>query len=864
MRFPTIARILIAIILIFCLVGISSAVVTQYNLTVGSDTVNLFNGTGVTTWTSPSGITTLEYLVVGGAGGGGSFRGAGGGSGGFLNGTTVISGATTFNITVGLGGLGGLASGYTSGNNGQNSSFANITSGDGYNSLGGGGGGAAGGAFFSGKNGGSGGGASHSGTPGTGLAGQGYGGGSGYSAGGNYGAGGGGGANNTGASGTVTAGGNGGNGYSTSITGSTSWYSGGGGGSLYSGGTPGVGGLGGGGNASWTAVAGYPGTNATGGGGGGGYQATGSVGYDGGSGGSGIVVLRYISGTGADFSGSPTSGVFPLPVTFTDLTYRFTPTDWNWTFGDGNYSAVENPVFTYNIAGTYTVILDASNVSVNATETKTGYITITAPAVPTPDFDANITSGKKPLVVQFQDLSTNLSYNPMSWDWSFGALPGNSTDKDPLRTFTNAGLYDINLIVTNDMGSNNTMRIGFINVSEYVGFTRQDLELSRGYNLTVYIRDEETRNLITDASVELSGTLTGLFNTTGGTYTTTSDYGVLVVRASAPGYYGSVTTYVMDQDRTDTIYLIEASSQPASTWFIPRSVTIVCTDYWDNPIPGLSVSATPLNFTAPPDWIETYYGIPSVNNLNGTTLTGLTASNGYWTAPMVAALEYRFSFTGAGITPYNITMYPSKDEYYIRIPTAGVYVVPTLATTFISYSFRNYTINSTHEFFNLTYQDTSSGTSTIVVNITNISGVSQFSRLQAVSGSSPVTISSGAIAHTSGETYTYKFSAAQAYVGTVNQTYTLTWSGLRTLGGQPSWVGQWLGIALLVLLAGAFALMSVRYAMILIPVITYFMTEYMQWIDPAVGRPIFITSLGALLVLGVLRYMRDQRNKLVR
>jgi len=80
----------------------------------------------------------------------------------------------------------------------------------------------------------------------------------------------------------------------------------------------------------------------------------------------------------ADFSGSPTNGVVPLPVTFTD-TSSGNITNWFWDFGDGNttnFATATNPVYTYNAAGTYTVSLTVSGLGGSDTSTQTSYIVV--------------------------------------------------------------------------------------------------------------------------------------------------------------------------------------------------------------------------------------------------------------------------------------------------------------------------------------------------------------------------------------------------------------------------------------------------------------------------------------------------------
>ena len=75
------------------------------------------------------------------------------------------------------------------------------------------------------------------------------------------------------------------------------------------------------------------------------------------------------------FSGTPLSGTVPLTVSFTDSSANF-PTSWLWTFGDGNRSYSQNPVYTYQIPGTYNVSLTATNTAGSGNLTKTNYITV--------------------------------------------------------------------------------------------------------------------------------------------------------------------------------------------------------------------------------------------------------------------------------------------------------------------------------------------------------------------------------------------------------------------------------------------------------------------------------------------------------
>ncbi len=80
----------------------------------------------------------------------------------------------------------------------------------------------------------------------------------------------------------------------------------------------------------------------------------------------------------ADFTVDYKTGSAPLAVKFIDQSSN-TPTSWQWTFQGGTpaSSNVQNPVVTYNTAGTYRVVLKATNGIGNNTITKEGYIVVT-------------------------------------------------------------------------------------------------------------------------------------------------------------------------------------------------------------------------------------------------------------------------------------------------------------------------------------------------------------------------------------------------------------------------------------------------------------------------------------------------------
>src|SRR5215213_10054567 len=92
----------------------------------------------------------------------------------------------------------------------------------------------------------------------------------------------------------------------------------------------------------------------------------------------------------ADFSANRVSGCSPLAITFTDQSTG-NPTFWNWDFGGGTLSNLQNPTITFANPGVYSVTLVVRNADGTNGITKTNYITINPS--PIAGFTANFTTG---------------------------------------------------------------------------------------------------------------------------------------------------------------------------------------------------------------------------------------------------------------------------------------------------------------------------------------------------------------------------------------------------------------------------------------------------------------------------------------
>ncbi len=138
-------------------------------------------------------------------------------------------------------------------------------------------------------------------------------------------------------------------------------------------------------------------------------------------------------------------------------------TSWSWTFGDGiGSSTLQNPSYTYNDTGLYSVTLSVTGPGGTDDTTRVDLIHVTEPP-PVANFSASPDSGDRPLLVQFTDQSTGGGVT--SWSWTFGD-GGTSFAQNPTHQYTTTGLFDVSLSVTGPGGSDDTTMVQRIHVTE--------------------------------------------------------------------------------------------------------------------------------------------------------------------------------------------------------------------------------------------------------------------------------------------------------------------------------------------------------------------------------------------------------------
>jgi len=124
---------------------------------------------------------------------------------------------------------------------------------------------------------------------------------------------------------------------------------------------------------------------------------------------------------------------------------------WKWYFGDGNTSLLQNPSYSYSVAGTYTVSL---KIKTNSGCSDSLAKTIVIESKPIVKFGADNLTGCSLLNVQFTDSS--ITPIGSTYYWSFGDT-NTSAMQSPSHTYLNSGIYAVKHIVTTSAGCKDSL-----------------------------------------------------------------------------------------------------------------------------------------------------------------------------------------------------------------------------------------------------------------------------------------------------------------------------------------------------------------------------------------------------------------------
>ncbi len=308
-----------------------------------------------------------------------------------------------------------------------------------------------------------------------------------------------------------------------------------------------------------------------------------------------------------------TSATSGLTAQFGDTSTN-APDTWSWDFGDGTTSAAQNPQHTYDLGGTYTVVLTVSNAG--GTDTFSDDVTVMV-APPVADFSCQVLMAGVAC-----DGSTSTA--AVSYLWSATPAPvvaSGLNTPNPIFTFGTSGSYDISLTVENTAGVTDTDTQTFvvtvpmapeISVISVVSNTNGVVELqgTASENPTSWAWTA-TGGAITNATTDnptityaSAGTYTATATATNGVGTSPAESVTFTVVISAPP---TVTSVSETANSGGVVALSAAATEsPTSyTWSIPGGTVVA----------GAATSSPSFSFGAN----GSYNGTVTATNADGTS-----------------------------------------------------------------------------------------------------------------------------------------------------------------------------------------------------------------------------------------------------
>lgn len=173
-----------------------------------------------------------------------------------------------------------------------------------------------------------------------------------------------------------------------------------------------------------------------------------------------------------NFTLNISKGCIPLPVTFTDQSVNsggtLTP-QWQWSFGDGGVSNVQNPIYVYTIPGTFNVtLIYKDGHGCDSSITKTALIKVSdKPTVVITNTPTSINACSAPFTATFSGSSSTSNSTTgstaLTYSWNLNGVPSTAVNPPPI-TFTTTGSFPITLTCTDNNSCSDTKTVT-VNVS---------------------------------------------------------------------------------------------------------------------------------------------------------------------------------------------------------------------------------------------------------------------------------------------------------------------------------------------------------------------------------------------------------------
>lgn len=286
------------------------------------------------------------------------------------------------------------------------------------------------------------------------------------------------------------------------------------------------------------------------------------------------------------------------PTLFTDLSSG-TNLSWDWNFGDGNTSAIQNPTHVYGIDSSFSAILTVTTpFGCGDSSSKT----ILVLPIVSAQFNSSLACVGR--VINFTDSSSGTL---SAWNWSFG--DGNiATIQNPAHIYAATGSYTITLIVSNVSGCYDTIsQVIFVNSIPVPNFTADTVCI--GNNMSFNNLTTNTQP-ITSYFWDFGDGNSSVANSPSYTYAVAGTYAVTLTVTNNGGCDSSITKPVL------------VNSIP----FAEFTHDTVCV--------GLATTFNDASSGAPGFWKWNFGDFSPVDSTSGSSVTHAYATAGLYTATL--------------------------------------------------------------------------------------------------------------------------------------------------------------------------------------------------------------------------------------
>lgn len=451
-------------------------------------------------------------------------------------------------------------------------------------------------------------------------------------------------------------------------------------------------------------------------------------------------------------------------------------------------------------------------------------------------FDASSTSISTDEIVTFTDTSTGTITN-WSWDLDGDGSFDNTTEQNVAYQYTSPGIYNIHLLVNNtensDWDNSTYIYVGQPPVANFTGSP-----LSGEYPLLVSFTDTTTNGTPTTWNWTFGD---GETSTDQNPHHTYDAIGVYTVSLNVTNDYG----YDL---KTKTNYISATANETTSYYgsqYAPSTVRFIVQDYYGRPQSDLHVVATPSNTSMGSwGWLDWLYGVNENVNLQNSSLSGITGSDGTISFVMLDSIKYTIWCYNDDLSiNQTFTIYPKGSDEYLYISQT----IPDSIQDVYSYNIST-TLNE-NDTYTIEFTFTGYTDETLDIYVRNNNGTTVYNTSTTPYGNISIDY---LLPYHEGQSYSYGFNVSTDDYGNVNVTRSdIIYPEKVDIELDDTWM-SWLSVGIIIVFAAIFSRGNTVYGVIIVPAIAGLLI-YMGWMPLSM-----MSSVSILLVIGVLIYIKTK------